>query len=95
LDTKYVLVIEKEMVEPKNPMGQPILGTDGKPLPATEEFVVKRRDIQPGKLLDTQQRIVLSGLKPNETYVIKGVQRARIGSVVATVPLEEYNKRTH
>lgn len=93
LDTKYVLVVEKGMVEKKTPMGQPMLGPDGQPLPAEEGFLVHRRDIQFGRLLDTQQRIVLGGLKPGETYIVKGVQRVRIGSAVSPITLEEFNKR--
>lgn len=93
LDTKYVLIIEKEMVQPRNMMGQPLKDKDGKDLPAEEQSVVHRRDIKIGQLLDTQMRIVESGLKKGETYIVKGVQRARIGVSVTTTTLEEFNKR--
>ncbi|MDR0871744.1 MAG: efflux RND transporter periplasmic adaptor subunit [Planctomycetaceae bacterium] len=58
-----------------------------------DKSVIHRRDIRLGKLLDTQMRIVQNGLKPGENYVVRGVQRVRIGSVVKPVALEEYNKR--
>lgn len=93
LDTKYVLVLKKEMIAPKDPFGRPIMGPDQKPLPETEEYVVHRRDIQIGRLLDTQMRIVLDGLEKGETYIVKGVQRARIGAVVKPTSLAEYEKR--
>lgn len=93
LDTKYVLVIKKEMVSPKDPFGRPILGPDQKPLPATEEYVVHRQDIQIGRLLDTQMRIVLEGLEKGQSYIVKGVQRARIGAVVQPTSLADFEKR--
>lgn len=93
LDTKYVLVLKKEEFVPRDRFGRPMAGPDGKPLPATEEYVVHRRDIQIGRLLDTQQRIVLSGLEKGETYIVKGVQRARIGAAVDPITLEEFTKR--
>ncbi len=95
LDTKYVLVVAKEMYTPKNPLtGLPVVDPVTKtPVPATEEFVIQRRDIVLGKLLDTQKRIVTSGLKKGETYVVKGVQRARVGSPVDPVTLADFEKQ--
>lgn len=93
LDTKYVLVLKEEDYVPRDRMGQPMKGPDGNEIPATKEFVVHRRDIRIGRLLDTQQRIVLSGLEKGETYIVKGVQRARIGAPVTPITLNEYNKR--
>jgi len=85
LDAKYVLVVAKEVREPKDP--------DGKLLPPVEVNVVQRRDIQLGRLLDNQMRIVRSGLKPGETYIVHGVQRVRIGTEVTPTTLEAYNIR--
>lgn len=93
LDTKYVLVLKEEDYVQRDRMGQPIKGPDGKEIPPTKEFVVHRRDIRVGRLLDTQQRIVLSGLEKGETYIVKGVQRARIGAPVTPITLAEFNKR--
>lgn len=94
LDTKYVLVIKKEMYQAKDPFGRPIKNpATGEDLPATEEYVVHRRDVKIGRLLDTQQRIILSGLEKDEIYITKGVQRARIGIPVTTITLEEFNRQ--
>ncbi|MDR0336443.1 MAG: efflux RND transporter periplasmic adaptor subunit [Planctomycetaceae bacterium] len=93
LDTKYVLIVDKGMFTPTDPFNQPLKDKDGKPLPAYETNIVKRRDIKIGRLLDSQMRIVLDGLKPDETYIVKGLQRARIGMEVAPTTLEEYNQR--
>lgn len=72
--------------------GEPVLDAQGNPKRKIDH-VILRRDIEVGRLLDTQQRIVLSGLRHGETYVVKGVQRARIGAAVIPVTLEEFNKR--
>lgn len=93
LDTKYVLVIGKGMYQPKDPTGKPLLDKDKKEIPPYETDIVYRRDIKMGKLLDSQRRIVLSGLKPGEMYVVQGVQRVRIGTEVKQTTLEEYEKR--
>ncbi|MDR1142435.1 MAG: efflux RND transporter periplasmic adaptor subunit [Planctomycetaceae bacterium] len=93
LDTKYVLIVEKGMFTPTDLFNQPIKGKDGKPVPAYETEMVKRRDIKIGRLLDTQMRIVLEGLKPDETYIVEGLQRARVGMEVAPTTLEDDNKR--
>jgi RND family efflux transporter MFP subunit len=93
LDTKYILIVDKGMFTPTDPFNQPLKGKDGKPVPAYETDIVKRRDIKIGRLLDSQMRIVLSGLKPDETYIVKGLQRARIGMEVAPITLKEYNQR--
>jgi len=91
LDTKYVLVVEKKMYQPKDPYGNPIKGKDGKEIPPYMTDVVVRKDIKPGRLLDSQMRIVLKGLQPGETYIVKGVQRVRIGVEVKPTTLEDYN----
>ena len=93
LDTKYVLVVVKEMREPRTPDGKPKLGEDGKPLPPEEVSVIQRRDVKLGRLLDTQMRIVRNGLEPGESYIVHGVQRVRIGTEVTPTTLEEYNIR--
>ncbi|MDR1963796.1 MAG: efflux RND transporter periplasmic adaptor subunit [Planctomycetaceae bacterium] len=93
LDTKYVLTVSKEMFTPTDQFNRPLKDQDGNPVPAYETDVVKRRDIKIGRLLDTQMRIVLDGLKPDETYIVKGLQRVRIGMAVAPITLDEYNAR--
>ncbi|MDR0704656.1 MAG: efflux RND transporter periplasmic adaptor subunit [Planctomycetaceae bacterium] len=93
LDTKYVLTVSKGMFTPTDRFNQPLKDKNGKPIPAYETDIVKRRDIKIGQLLDSQMRIVLDGLNAGETYIVKGLQRARIGMEVAAITLEEYNKR--
>jgi RND family efflux transporter MFP subunit len=93
LDTKYILLVGKGMFTPTDRFNQPLKDKDGNPVPAYETDIVKRRDIKIGRLLDSQMRIVLEGLEPGETYIVEGVQRARIGMEVAPITLEEYNKR--
>ncbi|MCL2711560.1 MAG: hypothetical protein FWE95_11840, partial [Planctomycetaceae bacterium] len=93
LDTKYVLIVAKGMFQPKDPQGRPALGEDGEPIPPYETDIVQRRDIDIGRLLDTQMRIVSRGLKPGETYIVQGVQRVRIGMEVKPTTLEDYNAR--
>lgn len=90
-------ILDKETGKPtplyqKDETGKDVLDASGKPIPVINE-VVHRRDIKIGKLLDTQQRIVLDGLEQGETYIVKGVQRARIGIPVNTVALDDFNKR--
>ncbi|MDR3234282.1 MAG: efflux RND transporter periplasmic adaptor subunit [Planctomycetaceae bacterium] len=91
LDTKYVLVVSKGQYQPTDRFGAPLLGSDKKPVPAYEADIVQRRDIKIGRLLDSQMRIVLEGLQPDEAYIVKGTQRARIGMEVKATTLEEYN----
>jgi len=93
LDTKYVLVVEKGMFQPKDASGKPLLGEDGKPIPPYETDIVHRRDIKIGRLLDSQMRIVLYGVQPGETYIVQGVQRVRIGMEVTPTTLEDYKLR--
>jgi RND family efflux transporter MFP subunit len=93
LDTKYVLLVSKGMFTPTDRFNQPLKDKEGKPIPAYETDIVKRRDIKIGELLDSQMRIVLEGLEPGETYIVEGLQRARIGMEVAPITLEEYSKR--
>jgi RND family efflux transporter MFP subunit len=91
LDTKYVFTVGKGMFEPKDAFGKPLKDKDGKPAAAYETDIVYRRDIKIGRLLDSQMRMVLSGLNPNEAYIVKGMQRARVGMEVKPVTLKEYN----
>jgi hypothetical protein len=70
------------------------LDKDGQPVPPYETDIVYRRDLKKiGRLLDTQMRIVLEGLKPGETYIVQGVQRVRVGSEVRPTTLEDYKAR--
>jgi multidrug efflux pump subunit AcrA (membrane-fusion protein) len=60
------------------------------PVPAYETDVVRRRDIVIGPQLESQMRIVVSGLKPGESYIVSGLQRARDGAEVNPIPEAEY-----
>ena len=93
LDTKYVLVVAKGMYQPRDPRGNPLKDEDGNDKPPYETDIVQRRDIVPGRLLDTQMRIVLNGLEPGEKYIVQGVQRVRIGMEVQPTTLEDYDAR--
>jgi len=93
LDTKYVLLVTRGMFQPKDPFGRPLKDSEGNDIPPYETDIVVRRDIKPGRLLDTQMRIVLGGLQPGEAYIVHGVQRVRIGSEVQPTTLEEYDRR--
>ncbi|MDR2115481.1 MAG: efflux RND transporter periplasmic adaptor subunit [Planctomycetaceae bacterium] len=93
LDTKYILIVEKGMYTPTDRFNRPLKDKNGDPVPAYETYLVKRRDIKIGRLLDSQMRIVLEGLNAGETYIVEGLQRTRIGMEVAPITLEEYNKR--
>ena len=93
LDTRYVLVVGRGMHQPRDPFGRPLMGPDGNPIEPYETYIVQRRTIQVGRLLDTNMRIVLSGLRPGESYIVYGVQRVRIGTAVQPTTLEEYNAR--
>lgn len=94
LDTKYVLAVERDMYQPKDSHGNPIKDKDGKEIQPYLTDVVVRKDIKKlGRLLDSQMRIVLEGLQPGETYIVKGVQRVRIGVEVKPTTLEAYNAR--
>jgi RND family efflux transporter MFP subunit len=93
LDTKYVLIVEKGMFQPKDPFGRPLKDAKGEEVPPYETDIVHRRDIVLGRLLDTQMRIVLDGVKPGDVYIDQGVQRVRIGSAVQPITLEEYKIR--
>ena len=93
LDTKYVLLVTRGMYHPKDAFGRPLKNANGEEIPPYETDMVVRRDIKLGRLLDTQMRIVLSGLEPGETYIVHGVQRVRIGSEVQPTTLAEYDRR--
>jgi RND family efflux transporter MFP subunit len=89
LDTKYVFVIEKGMYTPQpNPFAK-----EKQNLEPYETELAMRRDIKIGRLLDTQQRIVLHGLKAGERYITKGLQRARHRSPVKPVTIKEFDER--
>jgi multidrug efflux pump subunit AcrA (membrane-fusion protein) len=66
---------------------------NGVVVPPFEIGTVQRRDITIGRLLDTQMRIVTRFLEPGETYIVRGVQRVRIGMDVIPTSLEDYNIR--
>jgi len=93
LDTKYVLVVAKGMFQPRDAFGKPLVGADKKEIPPYEADIIARRDIKIGRLLDSQMRIVLDGVKPGETYIVQGVQRVRIGMEVTPTTLENYRLR--
>ena len=93
LDTKYVLVVERKNYQPKDAYGKPLKNEQGEDWTPYETDVVVRKDIKLGRLLDSQKRIVLSGLKPGETYIVQGVQRVRIGVEAKPTTLEEYKAR--
>ncbi|MGL6227233.1 MAG: efflux RND transporter periplasmic adaptor subunit [Thermoguttaceae bacterium] len=59
-----------------------------------KDNIVRRRNIKIGPLLDDRMRVVLSGLKPGETYIYEGIQRARIDDPVKPMSGEEYEKMT-
>ncbi|MGL4595801.1 MAG: efflux RND transporter periplasmic adaptor subunit [Thermoguttaceae bacterium] len=91
LDTKYVLVLKESEYTPLNQIGIPYKDEQGNII-TQKGHVVYRRDIQIGRLLDSQKRVVTSGLQKGETYIALGVQRARIGSAVNPLTPEEYAK---
>jgi len=91
LDTKYVLVVEKRVYQPKDPYGVPLKDENGEEIQPYETDVVVRKDITLGRLLDSQRRIVLAGLEPGESYIVLGVQRVRIGVEAKPTTLEDYN----
>ena len=98
LDTKYVLVVAKGMYQPKASDGSPLVDENGDVVPPYEADIVQRRDIEIGRLLDTQMRIVLDhplkpGVKPGESYIVQGVQRVRIGMEVKPTTLTDYETR--
>ena len=95
LDTKYVLVVaNRRMHQPQDEHGNPLLDENGKEMPPYEIGTVQRRDLpEIGRLLDTQMRIVHRGLQPGESYIVRGVQRVRIGTDVRPTSLEDYNAR--
>jgi RND family efflux transporter MFP subunit len=54
-----------------------------------DESNVHRRTVQLGDLIDAEHRMVLSGLRAGETYVIKGLQKAKVGKPVKYETLPE------
>ncbi|MDR2643242.1 MAG: efflux RND transporter periplasmic adaptor subunit [Planctomycetaceae bacterium] len=89
LDTKYVFVIEKGIYTPE----PNLLAKDEQNLEPYETELAMRRDVKIGRLLDNQQRIILQGLKPGERYITKGLQRARHGSPVKPITIQEFDER--
>jgi hypothetical protein len=47
-----------------------------------EKNVVSRRTVILGNLVDTEHRIVLSGLQAGENYIVSGLQKAKVGKPV-------------
>ena len=92
LDTRYVLIVARDMFQDVDRFGHPII-ENGQPVPPRETYVVQRRDITLGRLLDNQMRIVLDGVRPGESYIVHGVQRARVGTEVNPITLEAYNQQ--
>jgi RND family efflux transporter MFP subunit len=78
-------------------------GNEGTPVPEYETYTVRRKDIKLGQIvvikdkdkngkdIEIQRRIVKGGLAPGEQYIVKGVQRARVGMEVKPITLEEYD----
>ncbi|MDR1925370.1 MAG: efflux RND transporter periplasmic adaptor subunit [Planctomycetaceae bacterium] len=91
LDTKYVFVVRKGMYTPPLPPGTK--ETDNTAARSYETDLAFRQDVKIGRLLENQRRIILSGLKPGDRYVVKGVQRARHGSPVTPVEISDFNER--
>ena len=92
LDTKYVFVLKEGNYTQRNPIGMALKDENGNDLVA-HGFVVHRRDIKVGKLLDTQLRIVLEGLDPGEQYIVLGTQKAKIGAAVTPIDLKTYRQQ--
>jgi hypothetical protein len=92
LDTKYVLVVKEGDYIPKNQIGLAFKDETGNDY-VDHGHIVYRRDIKIGKLLATQQRIVLEGLEPGEQYIVRGTQKARIGSAVTPIDLKAYQQQ--
>ena len=54
---------------------------------------VRRRNIKIGELIDKKYRVVEAGLKPDETYIYRGIQRAKINEQVNPYSQEEYDEK--
>ena len=92
LDTKYVLVLKEGDYTPRNQIGMTFKDEKGNDF-IDHGHIVYRRDIKVGKLLDTQQRIVLDGLEPGEQYIVLGTQKARIGAAVTPIDLKTFREQ--
>ena len=58
-----------------------------------KDNIVRRRNIKVGELIDKKYYIVEAGLKPDETYIYQGIQRAKINSEVVPFSKEDYDKK--
>ncbi|HBT77529.1 MAG TPA: hypothetical protein DEB39_11555 [Planctomycetaceae bacterium] len=54
-----------------------------------ENNIVEKRYVTPGEMADTQHRIIESGLKPGESYIVRGTQKAKVGKEVKSLSFEE------
>ncbi len=58
-----------------------------------KDGVVRRRNIRIGDLIHGKERVVLAGLKPGETYIYQGIQKAKIDEKVVPMTREEFDKK--
>lgn len=59
-----------------------------------EKGTTQKREIVLGKLTETGERIVVSGLKEGESYVIDGTQKVRMGSKITELKDSKETKET-
>ncbi|MCL2304200.1 MAG: efflux RND transporter periplasmic adaptor subunit [Planctomycetaceae bacterium] len=58
-----------------------------------EDYIVHRRNIKIGEQVNGRMRVILAGLKPGETYIYRGLQKAKIDGKVIPLTQEEYDKK--
>ncbi len=58
-----------------------------------KDGVVRRRNVRIGDLINGKERVILAGLKPGETYIYQGIQKAKIDEKVVPMSREEYDKK--
>jgi multidrug efflux pump subunit AcrA (membrane-fusion protein) len=58
-----------------------------------KDYTVRRRNVKIGELVNNRMRVILAGLRPGETYIYQGLQRARIDEKVVPLTQEEYDKK--
>ncbi len=58
-----------------------------------KDKVVRRRNVKIGELVNGRMRVILAGLKPGETYIYQGIQKAKIDAPVEPLTKEEYEKK--
>ena len=58
-----------------------------------KDNVVRRRNVKIGELVNGRMRVILIGLKPGETYIYQGIQRAKIDEKVVPLTKAEYEKK--